>query len=269
MLGVCVGMQVLFDGSEEPSAEPQEGLAEWPGTVARLEADVVPHMGWSTVQPPEGSRLFAGVQDERFYFVHSYAVREWTMAPPTGHFAAVAPRVTWAHHGTDFVAAVENGPCPRPSSTRRSPARPASPCSRTGSGPCDQTTADELPARQARHWRGRQHDSATPNNPKRHQAQRSHAPATRECGIPAQGTAGHRAGRGPGHPRRRGAPPGLLGLCASDSPWRPRSWSPGGSCGPGGRMTSRRQHRRTRPARTSHDHCAPTRSPSRRRRRRG
>ena len=82
VLGVCVGMQVLFDGSEEPSAEPQEGLAEWPGTVARLEADVVPHMGWSTVQPAEGSRLFAGVQDERFYFVHSYAVREWTMAPP-------------------------------------------------------------------------------------------------------------------------------------------------------------------------------------------
>jgi len=110
VLGVCVGMQVLFDGSEEPSSEPQEGLAEWPGTVARLEADVVPHMGWSTVQPAEGSRLFAGVQDERFYFVHSYAVREWTMAPPTGHFAAVAPRVTWAHHGTDFVAAVENGP---------------------------------------------------------------------------------------------------------------------------------------------------------------
>jgi len=110
VLGVCVGMQVLFDGSEEPSSQPQEGLAEWPGTVARLEADVVPHMGWSTVQPAEGSRLFAGVQDERFYFVHSYAVREWTMAPPTGHFAAVAPRVTWAHHGTDFVAAVENGP---------------------------------------------------------------------------------------------------------------------------------------------------------------
>jgi glutamine amidotransferase len=110
VLGVCVGMQVMFDGSDEPTAERQEGLGEWPGTVARLEADVVPHMGWSPVRPPEGTRLFAGVEDERFYFVHSYAVRDWTMPPPTGTFARVAPRVTWARHGTDFVAAVENGP---------------------------------------------------------------------------------------------------------------------------------------------------------------
>ena len=110
VLGVCVGMQVMFDGSEEPSPEPQQGLAEWPGTVARLQADVVPHMGWSTVRPAAGSRLFAGVEQERFYFVHSYAVADWTMTPSTGPFAAVAPKVTWATHGSDFVAAVENGP---------------------------------------------------------------------------------------------------------------------------------------------------------------
>ena len=110
VLGVCVGMQVMFDGSDEPSGNPQEGLGEWPGTVVRLKADVVPHMGWSTVRPAKGSALFAGVEDERFYFVHSYAVADWTMEPPTGHFAALAPRVTWATHGNDFVAAVENGP---------------------------------------------------------------------------------------------------------------------------------------------------------------
>jgi glutamine amidotransferase len=110
VLGVCVGMQVLFDGSDEPSAKPQEGLGEWPGTVARLNAEVVPHMGWSQVQVAEDTALFAGLTEQRFYFVHSYAVQRWTMAPPTGPFARVAPRVTWADHGGPFVAAIENGP---------------------------------------------------------------------------------------------------------------------------------------------------------------
>ena len=109
VLGVCVGMQVLFDGSTEPSEHPLEGLAEWPGTVERLPADVVPHMGWSEVEVADGSRLFAGVEHERFYFVHSYAVQQWTLEP-TGAFAKVAPKVTWARHGAKFVAAVENGP---------------------------------------------------------------------------------------------------------------------------------------------------------------
>lgn len=110
VLGVCVGMQVLFDGSDEPSAAPQEGLGEWPGSVSRLQADVVPHMGWSDVDVAAGCALFAGVESERFYFVHSYAVQAWTLEEPTGAFAAVAPKVTWADHGGRFVAAVENGP---------------------------------------------------------------------------------------------------------------------------------------------------------------
>ncbi len=100
----------MFDGSDEPSGTPQEGLGEWPGQVARLHADVVPHMGWSDVDVPAGSRLFAGVESERFYFVHSYAVQSWTLEEPAGAFAAVAPKVTWADHGGRFVAAVENGP---------------------------------------------------------------------------------------------------------------------------------------------------------------
>lgn len=112
VLGICVGLQVLFDGSDEPSgSDPaQEGLHQWPGTVSRLEAPVVPHMGWSTVTPAEGTRLLAGVEDERFYFVHSYAVATWELPVAPGALHAAAPRVTWSEHGSPFVAAVENGP---------------------------------------------------------------------------------------------------------------------------------------------------------------
>ncbi|MEO5609207.1 MAG: imidazole glycerol phosphate synthase subunit HisH [Ornithinibacter sp.] len=110
VLGVCVGMQVMFEGSTEPSEAPVPGVGEWPGTVSRLSAPVVPHMGWSEVEVPPGSTLFAGVESERFYFVHSYAAHSWEVPPPGDTFAAVEPRVTWAQHGERFVAAVENGP---------------------------------------------------------------------------------------------------------------------------------------------------------------
>jgi glutamine amidotransferase len=110
VLGVCVGMQVLFEGSSEPSDRPLDGLAEWPGRVERLRAPIVPHMGWSTVDVPAGSQLFKGIEGERFYFVHSYAVPRWTLPPPHGPMVAVRPRVTTATHGEPFVAAVENGP---------------------------------------------------------------------------------------------------------------------------------------------------------------
>jgi glutamine amidotransferase len=76
--------------------------------VERLEAPVLPHMGWNTVKAAEGSVLFAGIpSDERFYFVHSYGVRRWELEPE-GRFKA--PMVTWAEHGVPFVAAAENGP---------------------------------------------------------------------------------------------------------------------------------------------------------------
>ena len=101
-------MQVLFDRGVEHGVET-EGLAEWPGTVDELHAPVVPHMGWNTVDVPEGSRLFAGVEDERFYFVHSYAVRRWELEVDRSSRTR-APLVTWATHGEPFVAAVENGP---------------------------------------------------------------------------------------------------------------------------------------------------------------
>ena len=110
VLGVCVGMQVLFEGSDEPGGSVADGMGEWPGRVERLKADVVPHMGWSTVEPGAGSRLFAGIERERFYFVHSYAVQDWVLPDPHGPMAVMTPTVTWAEHGGRFVAAVENGP---------------------------------------------------------------------------------------------------------------------------------------------------------------
>lgn len=108
VLGICVGLQVMFDSGTEHGMT-SGGLGQWPGTVERLQARIVPHMGWNTVQPPAGSRLFAGVEGERFYFVHSYSVREWTFESTSA--AMKEPSVTWAHHDGDaFVAAVENGP---------------------------------------------------------------------------------------------------------------------------------------------------------------
>jgi glutamine amidotransferase len=106
VLGICVGMQVLFERGLE-RGQDSEGLGEWPGKVTQLEAPVLPHMGWNTVEAPEDSTLFAGLRDERFYFVHSFAAQAWEM-PPSGSIAA--PRLTWAEHGSRFLAAVENGP---------------------------------------------------------------------------------------------------------------------------------------------------------------
>ena len=107
VLGICVGMQILFERGIEHGVE-SEGCGEWPGVVERLQAPIVPHMGWNTVEVPEGSRLFAGIEDERFYFVHSYGVRAWTLRT---NGRTRPPLVTWAEHGGDrFVAAVENGP---------------------------------------------------------------------------------------------------------------------------------------------------------------
>ncbi|MDO8148538.1 imidazole glycerol phosphate synthase subunit HisH [Isoptericola sp. b515] len=115
VLGICVGMQVMFDAGVEHGVRT-EGLGEWRGVVERLDAPVVPHMGWSRVEAATGSTLFRGVEDERFYFVHSYAAQSFTQ----GHDDDADPRftpplVTWSSHGpadspARFVAAVEDGP---------------------------------------------------------------------------------------------------------------------------------------------------------------
>ena len=96
VLGICVGFQVLFGFGEE-HGERTDGVAHWPAGVSKLDAPVLPHMGWNVVVPAASSALFAGVESERFYFVHSYAPR------------AAPGLVTTAEHGVRFVAAVEDG----------------------------------------------------------------------------------------------------------------------------------------------------------------
>ena len=102
VLAICVGHQVLFSSGVE-HGERADGCGVWPGVVEQLHSQRLPHMGWNVVTAAPDSGLFAGIEDERFYFVHSYAVRD--LAPAPGR------RVTWAEHGGDrFVAAVEEGP---------------------------------------------------------------------------------------------------------------------------------------------------------------
>jgi imidazole glycerol-phosphate synthase subunit HisH len=96
VLGICVGFQVLFGYGDEHGVRTA-GVGQWPGGVTKLDAPVLPHMGWNVVVPARHSVLFAGVESERFYFVHSYAPRE---APGL---------VTTAEHGERFVAGVEDG----------------------------------------------------------------------------------------------------------------------------------------------------------------
>jgi glutamine amidotransferase len=123
VLGICVGMQVLFETGDERGVRT-DGCGQWPGIVDRLTAPVLPHMGWNTVTAAAGSTLFAGVEQERFYFVHSYAARSWAASAASASPAdpdgpdpdgpdpdrPAAARLTWAEHGEPFLAAVECGP---------------------------------------------------------------------------------------------------------------------------------------------------------------
>lgn len=142
VLGICVGMQVMFEhGVEGTSADPSApqlkreaterihahnadefwwnedadnsaagtpGLGEWPGVVRELRAPRLPHMGWNTVEAPEGTQLFAGVKGERFYFVHSYAATELEI--PQILPGAKPALCSYSTYGERFIAAVENGP---------------------------------------------------------------------------------------------------------------------------------------------------------------
>jgi imidazole glycerol-phosphate synthase subunit HisH len=105
VLGICVGMQVLFAAGAEHGLRA-EGCGAWPGTVERLDAAVLPHMGWNTVAAAPGSVLLAGIPAEtRFYFVHSYALRSRAAT----ELAAAGALVSWAEHGERFAAAAEQG----------------------------------------------------------------------------------------------------------------------------------------------------------------
>jgi glutamine amidotransferase len=105
VLGICVGMQVLFSAGVEHGLRAQ-GCGVFPGVVERLDAPVLPHMGWNTAAPPAGSALFAGLDaGARFYFVHSYALRMRDAAA----LAGLGARITVTEHGEPFAAAVELG----------------------------------------------------------------------------------------------------------------------------------------------------------------
>ena len=107
VLGVCVGMQILFARGVEFGVQ-STGCGQWPGAVTRLDAPVIPHMGWNIVDAAPGSRLFKGIEaDTRFYFVHSYAAlcsKDQTWEGDPGAL------LTWATHNVRFLAAVEDGP---------------------------------------------------------------------------------------------------------------------------------------------------------------
>ena len=106
VMGVCVGLQVLFETGLEHGHETT-GLGQLPGTVELLEAPRLPHIGWNTVESAKGSKLFAGLEHERFYFVHSYGVRKWELEA-IGSF--IPPKVSWTQYGDIFVSALEVGP---------------------------------------------------------------------------------------------------------------------------------------------------------------
>ncbi|MDA2962257.1 MAG: imidazole glycerol phosphate synthase subunit HisH [Actinomycetota bacterium] len=98
-LGICIGMQILFaSGDEHAQARPHDGVGIWPGSVSALAAPILPHMGWNTVDTPKGSSLFAGVENESFYFVHSYAAKE-----------ASVNLKSWSTYGERFLSAIEDG----------------------------------------------------------------------------------------------------------------------------------------------------------------
>jgi len=95
IFGICVGMQILFESSNEK--KETQGLGILPGKVSELSAPVLPHMGWNSVEAAPTSKLFNGIEEESFYFVHSYASK--ALVPNSAN--------TTTNYGEDFLAAVE------------------------------------------------------------------------------------------------------------------------------------------------------------------
>jgi glutamine amidotransferase len=101
-LGLCVGLQILFQRSTESAGV--QGLAIFEEGIERIPASILPHMGWNLVDAAPGSRLFDGVEDERFYFVHSYGrLQQQSNAALPDYLPS------WSEHGVRFLAALEFG----------------------------------------------------------------------------------------------------------------------------------------------------------------
>ena len=98
-LGICVGMQIFFrDGDEHTNGELHKGVGVWQESISKINAPILPHMGWNTVSITGDSNLFNGLTDQSFYFVHSYAAK-----------APVGIAQAWTTHGEKFLSAVEDG----------------------------------------------------------------------------------------------------------------------------------------------------------------
>lgn len=103
LLGICVGHQVFFARGREHGLDTP-GIGLFPGDIEPLPVTRLPHMGWNQLRVPSASPLWAGLADERFYFVHSYAALTAEAAPPEAQLG-------WTtHEGCDLIATVEWGP---------------------------------------------------------------------------------------------------------------------------------------------------------------
>jgi len=97
-LGICIGMQILFsEGLEHAYNGAHAGVGIWEGKVSKVDAPILPHMGWNSVESAAHSTLFKGIENESFYFVHSYAAK-----------SAPSSQVTWTTYGEKFLSAIED-----------------------------------------------------------------------------------------------------------------------------------------------------------------
>lgn len=97
IIGICVGMQILFSAGSEKGGHLGVGI--FVGDVTMMSAPILPHIGWNNVVADPASQLFEGLTNEQFYFVHSFAA----------HDGVPQALNSWCEYGDPFVAAVERG----------------------------------------------------------------------------------------------------------------------------------------------------------------
>ncbi len=108
VLGICVGMQVLFDAGVE-HGQRTEGCGIFPGTVERLDAPVLPHMGWNTVAPPQGARCCSICHPGRDPLLLRALFRAARTLRDAAPLLDAGAKLTVTEHGEPFAAAVEQG----------------------------------------------------------------------------------------------------------------------------------------------------------------